>query len=360
MELSNSAKKILEILTKCEAPFGTGLLKSKVGLRSPTSMNRALRKLEENELIDRKRGGWIITPEGRAELAKTEDLMFIRKQAKYSTQLLHLRVGADDFGQYYSELASPLTVFMPVPTAIHASLGASKEVSEEFDIVLPEYFYGIYPSQAWTLQSVIGEAASNIVNSLIWARVTELVGRHRRRPKTLNPENLLDFNVSFTVRFEGKKTLRDLHSRGVEYDRIKHRLVAMLLLTIAHIRQGGVSNFTVLDRMTEGGLLEMEEGRELKRVYSQVYSERRSPFGSRVEESGILSWVNHLDRIFHKAVARHLLLGGAVECVNTLESGRKCGNHLDWKLEEEQEVLVCRKCKAEYGLKQDEPTIYRT
>jgi len=352
MELSDNARKVLEILANSDGPIRTERLRRMVGLRSRTSVNRALNRLHENKpRLIQKEGRRVvfssITPEGKAELMKIEDRMFIRQQSKYFSKLFNLKVEADDFGRYCGAVESPWTVFISVPE-IRISLGSSKEVSEEFETVREDYFYGRFPSQTQQLERVIREAASSLVNILIWTRVRKL--QHEKRPKALIPENLLDFNLSFTMRFEGKETIRD--ASLTEYDRLKHRLAAMLLHTIADTRERRRSDFTILDCMIQGKLLEREEGEILKQAYSLVYSKGRAQ--NQMEENYGEEQLNRMERTFRKAVAKHLVLGGAVECQNTLDDGMKCGNNLDWEIKEEQ-GLICLKCKKEYSIELEEP-----
>jgi len=350
MELSDSARKILEILAKSKDPVRTGELKREVGLKSPTSMNRALKRLYENKpkLIQRERVGYSITPEGREELGKLEDQRFIYKQAKYLSSPLHLTVDAQELQHYLSATASPWTVFMPTPAEIHASFSASEEVSHVIEIELPDYFYGRFPTQTRQLQNAIGDHASNIINGLIWTQVRNLAGRYRQNPEPLTPDNLLDFNVSTTIRFEGKKIVKDAKLTQTEYNRIKHRITAMLLLKIAHYEEGDISNHTILDCMIQGRLLDEKEGETLKKVYSSYHHEKRTIDGGLVGHTEGRKEPRML-KTFHGAVVRHLVLGGSVECSGLLDSGQKCGNYLHWKID--KGILICQKCTQDYDLR---------
>jgi len=289
--------EIYEALLKQDLRFNE--LAKTIG-RDHMTLSRYLHHAEESGEVVKtgktRRSPYSLTPKGQETLQRIVEAQIASKQPI----LLHGEVNSDGYLQPSDLAGSFSESTMPLPLPVDVTMYGTEELRSYFpirtmDILIDKHLVGPKNAPKTTLKLVTGEWAMNFVWTQILTRLMRLYQLHHnygkktknvliitdtkgsilgyhydenegaRPPPALTLDNILGFDATLTIRYEGRKLMKSPDLQ--EIHRASRRLVGALLLRLAggwffgwHPR----SISTPISLLERGGLLESKDAEELR------------------------------------------------------------------------------------------------
>ena len=183
-----------------------------------------------------------------------------------------------------SDLAGPFSEeTTPLPIPVEVTIYGTEELRSDFSLTLVDALAqtgNIGPRKVpkAKLRLMTGRWAMNFVWGLILPRLFELLDRHHdfkknargEQPPPLTLDNILGFDASLTIRYEGKKLVRSQDIQQAH--QASRRLIGALLLRLAGGWFFGWDPFSLsapIPLLERGGLLERKDARRLHQILTR-------------------------------------------------------------------------------------------
>jgi len=286
-------------------------------------------ELGEIEKEQGRRGKFFLTAKGQSELRRITDLQKIKKQRRHYFGKIDSMNELIPPSELWSLEANVKLLELPLPMPVEVGMYGSEELYPLFEWA--EYQLSVHNGVGdKKLRPEFLKGSKSLIEPLLWTHIWERLtyilrwhGRYRLKltneaPPPLTVENVLGFDLSFRVDYEGKNLLKQ--SKLEEPYKIGKRLVGSVLLRLAYAQEGGseYSTSDVIHLFVQSGLLERKDAQRIIRVLPRSRI-TRSGGGS---HGGIVSlssteerrstWAHRTEVILPIAL-RYLAEGGIVQ-----------------------------------------------
>jgi hypothetical protein len=236
-----------------------------------------------------------LTPKGEGELNRMAMVFAIKKQP------LNFAFELDQLNPPYIFSSNML----PLPVPVQGDFGGSEEIHDMFDERLAAQ--EVKNVSAGRLRKILQKSATDsFVNNILWTiisqRISDLMESHRafdtrqeadetgekseqgateHKPPPLDVANILGFDLTFTMKYEGKKVVKCLRQKGELgeigelskfEDRIRRTLAAGILIKLA---SGGFRDIARVPRLisliSDGKLLDKDDARTILKAVANPY-----------------------------------------------------------------------------------------
>lgn len=273
---------------------------------------------------------YFLTEKGEDELDRLEGQRVEKESPiRYSGQVDSLNeLSSYDFDSYqidglvaFGELPLPI----PVTTAIYGSEELAFLFNRGKDHLL--YHDGVSPRQLH--KAMLKGPSYSLVKQFVWMHILERLwglaqwhGEYRANSKYEKPppftlESIIGFDLSLTVRYEGKKLAKSQDMNEIRLT--SRRFVGALLLRIGCGLTEGLSHtstYEVITLLEEGGLLDGKDAAKVRRALrgTRPIRKRRAHGFETVHSSG--GFGEPEQRIVLEVAIRYLKEGGILEIEN--------------------------------------------
>jgi len=228
---------------------------------------------------------YYLTPKGQDELDRIVTIERMRQHpVRFSGKVDSLiELNADKAAWIHEKVEANE---LPLPIQVDTTIYASEELAPMFERMKRDILLEEDVGPRTLFKKILKASTDSFVKQLIWSCIFE------RLAPPLSLSSILGFDLSFIVRFEGKKLAERLATPGdvrqeLEAHRMGRRLAGALLLNLAFIGEGGrgilwevfgpetySSNYDLIPLLESGGLLEKEDADRLRPLVLDRYAPR--------------------------------------------------------------------------------------
>jgi hypothetical protein len=281
--------------------------------------------LEEVGKEPSHRGKYHLTEKGEAELARIEDILRLETQRRYYHAPLTSLNELVEPAELWNLESQVHLLELPLPGPVDVGMYGSEELFPLFEWAEDhlQYHDGVGSKK---VRGEFLKGSRHIVEPFIWTHIWErlilLLGWHGRyelkltkdKPPPLTLENILGFDLSFLMNYEGKKLLKQAGPE--EFLKIGKRLVGAILLKLAFAQEGGSewSSGDVIPLLVKSRLLDQKDAEDLSRVVPKevIKRENHGGFVSLTGSPGKFRWRDRTKTVLPIAL-RYLSEGGVLQ-----------------------------------------------
>jgi hypothetical protein len=282
-------------------------------------------KSEEVRKESKHRGKYHFTEKGQAEIARIEDINRLGKQRRYYRGSLTSLNELSPPSELWNLEAQVRLLELPLPGSVDVGMYGSEELYPLFEWA-ENHLQAIDGVGSKKVRGEFLKGSRHIVEPFLWTHIWErlsfLLRWHgeyelkftKENPPPLTIENILGFDLSLRIDYEGKELLRQ--AKPEELYKIGRRLVGSVLLKLAYSEEGEseYSTADVIPLLVKSRLLDEKDAQALIRVVPKEVRKRGEDQGiSFISSSrGKFRWEDRTAIVLPIAL-RYLSEGGVLQ-----------------------------------------------